>query len=197
MIASYGIGSRLRVLTLAISRGEPIEWQINEHCSTPFLEVFPDGINGLDVTEVHGGPTIGYFPTAGDSMQPFRHVWESLKLTRYPSTSLGLHYRGHWIPAMSRPFEHFKIFVETALEFQHNLIPLVADSMRAEIMALSPLIQAPESAEMADDMDRPADQTRRYLADLAHILPAERIITNVEQSSITWLHDAYRKAFDV
>jgi len=192
MRASYGIGSRIRALTLALVRGESVEWQINEHCPNSFREIFPDGIDGLDVHDVPPGPMTWYIHRSNDGIRDaLEKVWAALQLAPSEEFDFGVHYRRHHGSGIS--LAEFLPLVRDGVDKSTGPIPLLADADREAIISTAPGRFIPQaSAEMQSDMDRPECQARLYLADLSRIIQCRSLVTNCPQSHAVWIRSTMR-----
>lgn len=192
MIASYGIGSRIQTLAVALAREESVDWQINNHCPNYFREIFPDGIDGMEVHDVPPGPLTWYISRGNVGIrEALEKVWTALQLPPSDEFDLGVHYRRHHGAGLA--LAEFLPLVREGVAESVGMIPLLADTDRGAIIATAPERFLPqESTEMQSDMDRPECQARLYLADLSRIIRCRTIITNCPQSHAVWIRRMLR-----
>ena len=195
MIASYGIGSRLCVLALAKSRGETLDWQINAHCPNAFHDIFPKGIDGMEVKDVPSGPLVSYaLQNATELATGFRLVWESLALPKATPTALGIHFREHYPNSLL--WETFKTKIPSSIETAQGPVAVLADARRKEITSLLSGRSIPQlSREMKFDLDRDTTSIPLYLQDLNQFLSSKTFLTNQPESCAIRLWHLYKLAF--
>lgn len=198
MIASYGLGSRLRILSIAHAKRESVDWQINHHCPSRFSEIFPNGIDGMTVTDKPGGVLASYSDYGVDgAVSSFKRVWNSLGMDQPKRHPLAVHYRGRWVITPTVPLGEFIEQVKSATKNVDGDIPIIADCDRAEMLNACARFIPMKSREIGHDLDRSSDQSIPYLRDLSLVVSAQTIITNAPLSTIGWLHRTFGLAFPV
>ena len=189
----YGLGSRVKNIALELTNDSPdvVAWTINKDCPVGHREIFPNGIEGLEIIDV---PCRRLVASMGNiKRQEFKlietvnRVFSAMELPSQERRELGIIYRAHFWK--SPPLPEFLASVKIAAEKTSGKIPTLCGSNRREFMEiLGERGIAQATSEMTHDFDRSADDQRKFLLEWWRVLHCEKILSNTPQTTLIWPH---------
>ncbi len=189
----HGLGSRVIFLSrILLSREEvTVDWCIGPECPCGHREIFPDGIEGLTITDSPVGNRVGHIwnPPVDRAILPdsIREIFSAMQLPEPPKCELGVMFRGHFWDGQT--LEQFAPTVLSAVLETKGPVATLCDSTRSEVCEMiGPRAIPQTSRPMAHDMDRTESDARPYLAEWWGLLNCRRIVTNCPKSSILYPH---------
>ena len=194
----YGLGSRVKNISLELTNDEPdvIAWTINKDCPVGHREIFPNGIEGLEIVDV---PCRKLIASMGNIkrqecklIETVNRVFSAMELPSQERRELGIIYRAHFWK--SPPLPEFLASVKIAAEKTSGKIPTLCGSHRREVMEILGDRGIPQTTkEMSHDMDRNACDQRQFLIEWWRILNCDTILSNTQQTTLTWPHEYIKK----
>lgn len=192
---THGLAGRVSLLSriMAADDQRPVAWCISRHFPYGHREVFPDGIEGVDLVDEPVGTRIGYLWSGatdeGKRAEAVRRLFAAMKLPDVPRLELGILFRGH--RPDGKRLAGFSDDIRAAMAETEGGIATLCDSQRAEIREiLGGRMIAQATPEMTHDMDREGLDVRGFVGEWWALLNCQRIITNCPMSSLDWPHAA-------
>ncbi len=193
LIASSGLGSRVRVIAQALALGyDRVTWAINQHCPVEHRVIFPSGIDGLEIIDVKSSIHVDYtwreFPDGGGAC--VRSIFAAMQLPDFAPMQLGIHYRGWRFPRAGN-FDAFVPAVMDAIARYPDTIDIamLADSHRDDLReVLGSRIIPCASKPLGYDLDRSPSDIRAFMLDWRRLLACSEIVSNFPRSCILWPH---------
>ena len=192
LVASSGLGSRVRVLAEAMGGGNPVKWIINTHCPAGHRVVFPNGIQGVSIEDVKSSLHVDHTwrEEPENIVANVRLIFDAMQLPAFRPLSLGVHYRG-WRYRCGGDFAAFLPVLDEALKRYPGCEPVtaLADSHRDDLRAVLGRRLVPfASKPLAHDLDRQPGDIRSFMLDWRRLLACSEIVSNFPRSWLLWPH---------
>tara|TARA_R110000868_G_scaffold59271_1_gene181950 strand:- start:1268 stop:1801 length:534 start_codon:yes stop_codon:yes gene_type:complete len=173
---------------MAMDQPDPVAWCIGRHFPFSHREVFPHGIEGVDIVDEPIGKRLGFLWNRGKTdiakmQECARQLFDAMDLPTVPKRDLGVHFRGR--RADGKSLADFEDEILSAMAETTGEIATLCDSMRWPISQILGERMIPQTThEMTHDMDREDLDVRAFLVEWWSLLNCQRIITNCPNSSI-------------
>jgi hypothetical protein len=186
------MAGRLSILSMvmAMDAPEPVAWCIGRQFPFGHREVFPNGIDGVEIIDEPIGKRIGFLWNRGKTdpskrQYATRRIFAAMEIPTVPTRELGIHFRGHRKDGKS--LDGFSPEIREAMAETAGEIATLCDSKRVEIgEILGNRMVHQTTHEMANDMDRERLDVRAFLLEWWQLLNCRRIITNCPKSSLVF-----------
>jgi hypothetical protein len=197
-----GLGNRVAAMANGISRHDSIvfHWVANNHCPAPSKDIFPDGIDGVELIDTEavqrppgideqrgcctrwGGISCFKWEAAGDrerANEAYGAIIASMAGSALPGAPTVAICGRFWINPEADPVELAEWAAEAAHKAEDSRVFILADRYRAEIAGrLSALGVVPVMAtagEMEADLERDSAGVVAYLNDWKTLIDAESV----------------------
>lgn len=193
MILIYGLGSRVKNLALELTNDEPqpVAWTINKDCPVGHREIFPNGIDGLEIVDVPCRKLVASMGNIRNRKEllpeTVPRVFAAMELPAQKRRELGVILRAHFWK--TKPITDYLAEIESAAANASGKIPTLCGSHRREVMEiLGDRGIAQTTSEMTHDFDRSADDQREFLHEWWRVLHCETVLSNTTQTALLWPH---------
>jgi len=184
-----GLGSRVKNIALELTNDKPsvVAWTINKDCPVGHREIFPNGINGMEIVDV---PCRKLVASMGNIKrqecklpETVNRVFAAMELPAQERRELGVILRSHFWK--TKPLTDYLTEIESAAANTSGKIPTLCGSRRREVMGiLGERGIAQTTSEMTHDFDRSADEQRQFLIEWWRVLHCETILSNTQQTTL-------------
>ena len=189
----HGLGSRVKNISLELTNEKPdsVAWTINRDCPVGHREIFPNGINGIEIIDTPCRKLVAALGSINHNLDGLpdsvNKVFDAMQLPKPEKYSLGIVLRPHFWK--TKNIHEFCEEIRGALQSTNGMIPTLCGSNRFEIMSvLGERGISQLTDEMAHDLDRPIDSIRKFLLEWWRVLNCETIISNTQQTTLIWPH---------
>ena len=187
---THGLAGRVKLLSrvMAMDNPDPVAWCIGSHFTFGHREVFPNGINGVDIVDEPIGKRIGFLWNRGKTdiakmQESTCQIFDAMDLPVVPNRELGIHFRGHRSDGKS--IDDFEDEIRLSMDETTGEIVTLCDSQRARIGdILGERMIHQKTHEITHDMDREDLDVRAFLVEWWSLMNCQRIITNCPNSSL-------------
>jgi len=190
----YGIGSRVKNISLELTneKSEVVAWTVNKDCPVGHREIFPNGIEGLEIVDV---PCRRLVASMGNLHhrkeilpETVNRVFAAMELPAQERHEIGIILRAHFWK--TKPLADYLSEIKTAAASTSGKIPTLCGSHRREVMEiLGERGIAQSTSEMEHDLDRSANEQRQFLLEWWRVLNCEKILSNTMQTALLWPHN--------
>jgi len=189
----YGLGSRVKNLSLELTNEKPsqVAWMINRDCPVGHQEIFPNGIAGIEITDVPSRRMVASMGSVKHRVEGIsesvNRVFVAMELPTQERHELGVILRAHFWKV--KPLTEYLAEIQSATQKTTSRIPTLCGSHRREVMEiLGERGIHQTTSEMTHDFDRDADDQRQFLFEWWRILHCETILSNTPQTTLIWPH---------
>jgi len=189
----YGLGSRVKNLALELTNEKPsqVAWAINRDCPVGHREIFPNGINGLEIIDVPCRRMVASMGSNRHRAEVLREsvsrVFAAMELPAQERHELGVILRAHFWKV--KPLTDYLAEIKSAADTTSGKIPTLCGSNRREVIkVLGDRAILQTTHEMTHDFDRHAHNQRDFLLEWWRVLHCETILSNTPQTTLIWPH---------